>query len=132
MSFQAIKHVFVDSPLILLIEDNQVIIKLVSYKLKKIGYRFEHRDNGKDGLDAVKELRPDLLILDVMLPSMNGFEILRQIRADEELKDTKVIMLTSKNRTEDLEKGFSMNVEDYMDKPFKPAELELRIKKVLN
>lgn len=121
-----------DSPLILLIEDNPVIIKLVSYKLKKIGYRFEHRDNGKDGLDAVKKMRPDLLILDVMLPSMNGFEVLRQIRSDEEISDTKVIMLTSKNRTEDLEKGFSMNVEDYMDKPFKPAELELRIKKVLN
>ncbi len=121
-----------DNPLILLIEDNPVIIKLVSYKLKKIGYRFEHRDNGKDGLDAVKELQPDLVILDVMLPSMNGFEILRQIRSDEKVSNTKVIMLTSKNRTEDLEKGFSMNVEDYMDKPFKPAELELRIKKVLN
>lgn len=121
-----------DNPLILLIEDNPVIIKLVSYKLKKIGYRFEHRDNGKDGLDAVKDLRPDLVILDVMLPSMNGFEILRQIRSDEKVRGTKVIMLTSKNRTEDLEKGFSLDVEDYMDKPFKPAELELRIKKVLS
>lgn len=121
-----------DNPLILLIEDNPVIIKLVSYKLKKIGYRFEHRDNGKDGLDAVKDLRPDLLILDVMLPSMNGFEVLRQIRSDENVSDTKVIMLTSKNRMEDLEKGFSLDVEDYMDKPFKPAELELRIKKVLS
>lgn len=121
-----------DKPLILLIEDSPVIIKLVSYKLKKIGYRFEHRDNGKDGLDAVKQLQPDLVILDVMLPSMNGFEILRQIRSDEKVSGTKVIMLTSKNRTEDLEKGFSLNVEDYMDKPFKPAELELRIKKVLD
>lgn len=121
-----------EKPLILLVEDSPAIYKLVSYKLKKDGFRFEHRENGKEGLEAVKELRPDLVILDVMLPSMNGFEILRQIRADEELRDTKVIMLTSKNRAEDLEKGFKLEVDDYMDKPFKPTELVLRINKVLN
>lgn len=118
-------------PLVLLIEDSQAIYRLVSYKLKKSGFRFEHRDNGKEGLEAVKKMKPDLVILDVMLPSMNGFEILRQIRNDEDLKDTKVIMLTSKNRAEDLEKGFSLKVDDYMDKPFKPTELVLRINKVL-
>ncbi|WP_165139210.1 response regulator [Halalkalibaculum roseum] len=121
-----------EDPLVLLVEDSQAIYRLVSYKLKKSGFRFEYRDNGKEGLEAVKELKPDLVVLDVMLPSMNGFEILRQIRSDEELKDTKVIMLTSKNRAEDLEKGFSLKVDDYMDKPFKPTELVLRINKVLN
>jgi len=122
----------VNNPLILLVEDNQAIYKLVSYKLKKSGFRFEYRENGKEGLEAIKELKPDLVILDVMLPSMNGFEILRQIRNDEELSQIKVIMLTSKNRAEDLEKGFSLKVDDYMDKPFKPTELVLRINKVLN
>ena len=121
-----------DKPLILLVEDSQAIYRLVSYKLKKSGFRFEYRDNGKEGLEAIKKIKPDLVILDVMLPSMNGFEILRQVRNDEELKDTKVIMLTSKNRSEDLEKGFSLKVDDYMDKPFKPTELVLRINKVLN
>lgn len=121
-----------DKPLILLVEDSQAIYRLVSYKLKKSGFRFEYRDNGKEGLEAIKKIKPDLVILDVMLPSMNGFEILRQVRNDKELKDTKVIMLTSKNRSEDLEKGFSLKVDDYMDKPFKPTELVLRINKVLN
>ncbi|MDZ7716956.1 MAG: response regulator [Balneolaceae bacterium] len=120
-----------NSPLILLVEDNQAIYKLIEFKLKKDGFRFQHRVNGKEGLEAVKELQPDLVILDVMLPSMNGFEILRQIREDEDTRQTKVIMLTSKNRMEDLEKGFDMQVEDYMDKPFKPQELIMRVNKVL-
>lgn len=120
-----------DNPLILLVEDSETIHKLVSRKLKKDGFRFEYRENGKEGLDAVRELKPDLVILDVMLPSMNGFEILRQIRSDKDLADTKVIMLTSKNRSEDIEKGFSLNVDDYIDKPFKPTELVLRINKIL-
>ncbi len=118
-------------PLILLVEDNPAIYKLITFKLKKSGFRLEHRENGKEGFEAVKELKPDLVILDVMLPSMNGFEILRQIRESEDIKHTKVIMLTSKNRTEDLEKGFNLEVEDYMDKPFKPQELVMRINKVL-
>ncbi len=120
-----------DNPLILLVEDSETIHKLVSRKLKKDGFRFEYRENGKEGLDAVRELKPDLVILDVMLPSMNGFEILRQIRSDKDLADTKVIMLTSKNRSEDIEKGFSLDVDDYIDKPFKPTDLVLRINKIL-
>lgn len=119
-------------PLILHIEDTMSIYKMVAHKLKKSGYRVDHRKNGKEGLDAIKELLPDLVILDVMLPSMNGFEILRRMREDSNLDNVKVIMLTSKNRTGDLEKGFSFEVDDYLAKPFKPQELVLRIKKVLN
>lgn len=118
--------------MILLVEDSETIYKLVARKLKKENYRFEHRENGKEGLEAIRELKPDLVILDVMLPSMNGFEILRQIRNDEHLADTKVIMLTSKNRSEDIEKGFSLDVDDYIDKPFKPTDLLLRINKTLS
>lgn len=121
-----------NNPIILLIEDNEAISKLISFKLKKNGYTFLHESNGKHGLETVKKSNPDLVILDVMLPSMNGFEVLRQIRANENITNTKVIMLTSKNRKEDLEKGFEMEVEDYISKPFKPAELLMRIKKALN
>lgn len=121
-----------NSPLILLVEDNPAIYKLVSFKLRKSGYRFEHRDNGLDGLQAIQTYLPDLVILDVMLPSMNGFEILRQVREDPRTEDLKVIMLTSKNRDEDIEKGFNMKVEDYIDKPFKPSELIMRIRKILD
>lgn len=120
-----------DSPLILVIEDTEVIYELLLYKLKKGGYRVEHRANGKEGLDAVKELRPDLVLLDVMLPSMNGFEVLRNIKEDPEIQDIKVIMLTSKNREEDIMKGHKLGAERYIEKPFKPNILMLRIEEVL-
>jgi DNA-binding response OmpR family regulator len=121
-----------EQSLILLVEDNSNISKLITFKLSKSGYSIEHRDNGAKGWEAVKELKPDLVILDVMLPGMNGFDILQKIRENEETKDTKVMMLTTKSREEDLERGFKMEVEDYLSKPFKPAELLMRIKKILN
>lgn len=121
-----------EKPLILLVEDNPSIYKLITFKLSKSGYRIEHRDNGVEGLEAARSLNPDLVILDVMLPGLNGFDVLQKIRADEETNHLKVIMLTTKNREEDLEKGFNLEVEDYMSKPFKPAELLMRVKKVLD
>lgn len=121
-----------ESPLILVIEDNEVIYELIIYKLKKEGYRVEHRDNGKKGLEAVSEVKPDLVLLDVMLPSMNGFDVLRNIKADPEIKDTKVMMLTSKNREEDIIKGHDLGAIRYLEKPFKPNILLLRIQEVLN
>ena len=121
-----------DKPLILLIEDELSIAKIIEFKLTRNNFRFEHRDNGKYGLDAVYELNPDIVILDVMLPTMNGFEVLRRIREDEEIKDTKVIMLTSKARVEDIKAGFDLAANDYMEKPFKPDELIMRIRRILN
>lgn len=121
-----------EQPHILLVEDNSNISKLITFKLSKSGYTIEHRENGVKGWEAIQELKPDLVILDVMLPGMNGFDILQKIRENEELKDTKVMMLTTKSREEDLERGFNMEVEDYLSKPFKPAELLMRIKKILN
>ena len=121
-----------NSHLILLVEDNQAISKLVTHKLKKSGFKYHHCENGSEGLEAIKKLNPDLVVLDVMLPSMNGFEVLRQLRIDAKTSDTKVIMLSSKSRMEDIEKGFDLQVEDYIEKPFKPNELLLRIRKALN
>lgn len=121
-----------DQPLILVIEDNEVIYELILYKLRKEGFQVEHRDNGKKGLEAVKEVKPDLVILDVMLPSMNGFDVLRNIKEDDEIKDTKVIMLTSKNREEDIIKAHDLGALRFIEKPFKPNILILRIKEVLN
>jgi DNA-binding response OmpR family regulator len=120
-----------DSPLILVIEDTEVIYELILYKLRKKGYRVEHRANGKEGLDAVKEVKPDLVLLDVMLPSMNGFEVLRNIKEDPDTEDIKVIMLTSKNREEDIMKGHKLGAIRYIEKPFKPNILMLRIEEVL-
>ncbi|MEX0845752.1 MAG: response regulator [Balneolaceae bacterium] len=120
-----------EDPLILIIEDTEVIYELLKYKLKKSGYRFEHRANGREGLEAVTEINPDLILLDVMLPGMNGFEVLRQIRENPATKTKKVIMLTSKNREEDIMKGHDLGADRYIEKPFKPNVLMLRIEEVL-
>lgn len=119
------------SPLILLIEDDLAIAKLIEFKIKRKGYRFEFRSNGTEGLAAIKKLKPDLVVLDVMLPSMNGFELLRQIRSDTDIDQTKVIMLTATVRVKDKEKAFNLGVEDYMEKPFKADELIIRVNKAL-
>lgn len=121
-----------DSPLVLLVEDEIAVSKLVEFKMKREGFKFEHRANGKEGYEAVGELKPDVVILDVMLPSMNGFEILRRIREDDDTKETKVIMLTSKNRVNDIKTGFDLKVDEYLEKPFRPDELILRLQKVLS
>ena len=121
-----------EAPLILVIEDTEVIYELLMYKLKKNGYRVEHRDNGKEGLESITDINPDLLLLDVMLPGMNGFEVLRQIRENPDTEDLKVIMLTSKNREEDIMKGHELKANRYIEKPFKPNILMLRIEEVLN
>ncbi|MCA1803125.1 MAG: response regulator [Rhodothermaceae bacterium] len=120
------------NPLILLIEDNPSVIRLLEFKLSKENFRFEHRDNGHDGIEAVKQLRPDIVVLDVMLPGIDGFEVLRQIRQDEQIKDTRVMMLTSKNMEDDLERGFAMGAMEYMSKPFKLGEFMIRLKRILN
>lgn len=116
---------------ILLVEDNDSISKLVKYKLEKDGYAVELRENGIDGLKAIHESTFDLIILDVMMPGMSGFEVLQQMRETENLKNAKVMMLTSKSREEDLARGFNLGVSEYMGKPFKVAELSMRVNKIL-
>lgn len=116
---------------ILLVEDNDSISKLVKYKLEKDGYSVDLRENGIDGLKAIQESLFDLIILDVMMPGMSGFEVLQQVRETENLKSCKIMMLTSKSREEDLARGFSLGVSEYMSKPFKVAELSMRVNKIL-
>ncbi|HAC14459.1 MAG TPA: response regulator [Bacteroidetes bacterium] len=110
---------------ILLVEDNESISKLVEYKLSKDGYKIDVCSNGLAGLDAIKEHEYDLIILDVMMPGMSGFEILQEMRTMEHRKNAKVMMLTSKNREEDIARGFGLGVSEYMGKPFKVAELSM-------
>lgn len=116
---------------VLLVEDNPSIAKLVEYKLIKDGYTVVAKTNGIDGLQSANELKPDLIILDVMMPGMNGFELFEKFKADNPDAATKVIMLTSKNREEDIKRGFDLGAVEYIGKPFKVAELSMRVKKVL-
>jgi DNA-binding response OmpR family regulator len=119
-------------PTVLLVEDNPGISRLVEFKLTHENMNVVIAANGVEGLAKAKELMPDLILLDVMLPGIGGFEVLQAIRDDEATKDLKVIMLTSKNREEDLQRGFSLGVLEYISKPFKLGELMMRIDRALS
>ena len=121
-----------NTPSILLIEDDPITAKLIEHRLINNQYRFERRNNGMEGLAAIKELNPDLVLLDVMLPSINGLELLRQIRDNQQTKDTKVVMLSASMKTKDVEKAYSYEAKDYVMKPFETDELLLRISKALS
>jgi DNA-binding response OmpR family regulator len=120
-----------ENPLIILLEDEDIVAKLIEYKMSRSEYEYLHFANGVEGLAAIREKKPDLVILDVMLPGMNGFEVLRTLRSDDDLKDVRVIMLTAKSREDDLKTGYSLNIDDYLSKPFKVSELMLRIDRIL-
>ncbi len=116
---------------IVLAEDEPQIARLIEFKLKKEGYQVIWKENGKEALEAIKEDKPDLILLDIMMPVMGGYEVLRHIKKDEGLKDIPVIMLTARAQEKDVVKGIDLGAEDYITKPFHPAELLARVRRIL-
>ena len=116
---------------IVLAEDELQIARLIEFKLKKEGYQVTCKENGEEALKAIREEKPDLILLDVMMPAMDGYEVLRQVKEDEGLKDIPVIMLTARAQEKDVVKGIDLGAEDYITKPFHPAELLARVKRIL-
>ena len=117
---------------IVLAEDEPHIARLVVFKLEREGYEVVWADDGEKALESIKNHIPDLIILDIMMPVMDGYEVLRRVKEDEGLKAIPVIMLTAKGQERDIVRGFELGSEDYIIKPFRPAELVARIRKVLN
>ena len=115
--------------LILLVDDEPSIIQLSQMYLEREGYRIESAGDGEAALNAVEHLHPALVVLDVMLPKLDGFEVCRRLRASE--KDTAILMLTA--RDEDIDKilGLELGADDYLTKPFNPRELVARVKAIL-
>lgn len=115
--------------LILLVDDEPSIIQLSQMYLEREGYRIESVGDGESALSAVERLRPALVVLDVMLPKLDGFEVCRRLRASD--ADTAIIMLTA--RDEDIDKilGLELGADDYLTKPFNPRELAARVKAIL-
>ena len=112
---------------ILVIEDENHIWKIIEYKLKKENHELVWADDGLKAIEILKEMRPDLIISDVMVPYMDGIQILKKIKNDDELKNIPVIMLTSKAQEKDVLAGLQLGAQDYIAKPFSPAELILRV-----
>ena len=116
---------------ILVVDDEADITALVAYHLAKAGYRVTTAANGRDALAAAREERPDLVVLDLMLPRVSGYDVLAELRRREETRDIGVILLTARKDEPDRIKGLSLGADDYLPKPFSPQELVLRVSAVL-
>ena len=115
---------------ILIVDDEPIILKVLSLVFKKEGYSVETSMDGKEGMRKIKELRPKVVMLDVMLPEKSGFDICSEVKADPEFKDIYIILLTARGQESDIEKGYSIGADDYIVKPFDLLDVVKRIKEL--
>jgi two-component system phosphate regulon response regulator PhoB len=116
---------------ILVVDDEADIVALVAYHLAKAGYRVSTAANGSDALASARQERPALMVLDVMLPGLSGYDVLEQLRASDRTKDVAVLMLTARREESDRIGGLTRGADDYLTKPFSPQELVLRVAAIL-
>lgn len=116
---------------ILVVDDESDILNLLEYNLKKAGFRILLARDGPEAIESARANMPELVILDIMLPNMEGTEVLRRLKSHDSTKGIPVIMLTAKGEEIDKVIGFELGAEDYITKPFSPRELILRVKAVL-
>ncbi len=116
---------------VLVVDDEPEIVALVAYHLAKAGYRVATAAAGQDAIDIARRERPALIVLDLMLPGMSGFEVLEVLRADDNTRDVAVLMLTARREEVDRIRGLSLGADDYLTKPFSPQELVLRVAAIL-
>ncbi len=108
---------------ILVVDDERHIVRLVEVNLQRAGYDVIAAYDGIEAMEKTKSEKPDMIILDVMMPRMDGFEVLKELRGNPESKDIPVIMLTAKAQDADIFKGWASGVDSYLTKPFNPREL---------
>ncbi len=116
---------------VLLVDDEPDVVDLLRYNLQKAGLLVTTASNGKDGLQIVRSNRPDVVVLDVMMPGMSGIEVCREIRARRDTLDLPVLMLTAKSTPQDRIGGLETGADDYLTKPFSTKELVLRVQNLL-
>ena len=116
---------------ILIVDDEPNIVVPLEFLMKREGYEVAIATDGQAALDALAEKAPDLVILDVMLPRMSGFEVCRHIRADARWRGLKILMLTAKGRDSEMHKGLDLGADAYVTKPFSTRDLVARIRTLL-
>lgn len=115
---------------VLIVDDEAAIVTMLRYNLEREGFRVYTTGDGEEAVTMVKEYKPDVIVLDWMLPSMTGIEVCKQIRWNQETKNTPIIMLSARGEEGDRIRGLDVGADDYMVKPFSPSELVARIKAV--
>ena len=125
------KETSMEKKIILTLDDEPHILELLEYNLAKAGYKVLRAETGEKGLEVLRSAQVDLVLLDCMLPGMDGMEVLREIRADLQLSLLPVMMLTAKGDEIDKVLGLELGADDYLSKPFSLRELEARVKALL-
>lgn len=121
-----------DNPVrVLVVDDEPDIVALVAFHLAKAGYAVSTASNGPDALDAAKLDPPAMVVLDLMLPGMSGFDVLESLRSEEQTRGIGVLMLTARRDEADRIRGLTLGADDYLTKPFSPQELVLRVGAIL-
>jgi phosphate regulon transcriptional regulator PhoB len=116
---------------ILVVEDEQDVAEMIRYNLSKEGFDVRVTANGADALTQAREARPELVLLDIMVPQLNGWEVCRRLKQDVETRSIPIIMVTGRVEEGDKVLGFEMGADDYVTKPFSPRELVARIRAVI-
>lgn len=116
---------------ILVVDDEPFICRSLTFVLRKAKYEVLEARNGEEGLAAIREHKPDLVFLDVMMPKMDGFQVTQAVRSDSALDDIKIILLTAKGQECDREVGKDAGANDYMTKPFSPSKILDRAREIL-
>jgi DNA-binding response OmpR family regulator len=119
------------APLILAADDDEIILGLVVYRLEHSGYRVITAHDGDEAVKQALAEKPALAVIDVMMPKLDGYEVTRALRANEDTKDIPIILLTARVQEEDVDKGFEAGADDYLRKPFSPQELRARVHALL-
>ncbi len=117
---------------ILAVDDEQHIRRLIQVSLERQGFEVLTAVDGKDALDKVANDKPDLVVLDVMMPQIDGFEVLKSLRKNKETRELPVIMLTAKTQDSDVFTGWQHGADLYLTKPFNPTELVAFVKRIFN
>ena len=115
---------------ILAVDDERHIVRLVQVNLERAGYQVLTAFDGKEAMKKVEADKPDLIVLDVMMPHMDGFEVLKRLKSDDKTKNIPVVMLTAKAQDADVFRGWASGVDCYLTKPFNPIELLTFVKRI--
>jgi DNA-binding response OmpR family regulator len=120
-----------DRPVVLAADDDEDILELVAFRLERSGYTVLRARDGEQALELARTEKPDLAVLDVMMPKLDGFELTRRLRAEEATSRMPIILLTARAQDTDLDRGFQSGADDYIRKPFSPQELSTRVQAIL-
>ena len=120
-----------DDVKVLLVDDDPVILKLLQVNFEMEGYTVLMANDGVEGVEMARALRPDIVLCDIMMPRMDGLEVTRTLKADEATRSIPIILLSARAQAFDIQEGRSMGADDYVTKPFDPLELLERVKELV-